>query len=49
MHRKGHRHASGTAPPPATATGGKRWFNGWTSALDAFEITFDGRLPAEGK
>jgi hypothetical protein len=30
-------------------TGRKRWSNGWKTALNAFEITFDGRLSAERK
>ena len=30
-------------------TGQKRWSNRWKAALNAFEITFDGRLSATGK
>ena len=30
-------------------TGQKRWSNRWKSALNAFEITFDGRLSAGRK
>jgi len=30
-------------------TGQKRWSNRWKSALNAFEITFDGRLSAGQK
>ena len=29
-------------------TGQKRWSNRWKSALNAFEITFDGRCPPDG-
>ena len=29
-------------------TGQKRWSNRWKSALNAFEITFDGRSPSDG-
>ena len=29
-----------------TGTGQKRWMNRWKAALNAFEITFDGRLSA---
>jgi len=29
-----------------TGTGQKRWTNRWKAALNAFEITFDGRLSA---
>ena len=32
-----------------TGTGQKRWSNRWKSALNAFEITFDGRLSAGRK
>jgi putative transposase len=30
-------------------TGQKRWSNRWKAALNAFEITFDGRLSAGRK
>jgi transposase-like protein len=30
-------------------TGQKRWANRWKAALNAFEITFNGRLSAAGK
>jgi transposase-like protein len=32
-----------------TGTGQKRWSNRWKAALNAFEITFDGRLSAGGR
>jgi putative transposase len=32
-----------------TGTGQKRWMNRWKGALNAFEITFDGRLSAGRK
>jgi transposase-like protein len=32
-----------------TGTGRKRWSNRWKAALNAFEMTFDGRLSAAGK
>jgi putative transposase len=32
-----------------TGRGQKRWSNRWKAALNAFEITFDGRLSAAGK
>jgi hypothetical protein len=32
-----------------TGTGRKRWSNRWKKALNAFEITFDGRLSAGRK
>jgi transposase-like protein len=32
-----------------TGKGRKRWTNRWTAALNAFDITFDGRLSAGRK
>ena len=32
-----------------TGTGRKRWSNLWKAALNAFEMTFDGRLSAARK
>lgn len=32
-----------------TGAGRKRWMNRWKAALNAFEITFDGRLSAGRK
>jgi transposase-like protein len=32
-----------------TGKGRKRWTNRWKAALNAFDITFDGRLSAGGK
>ena len=32
-----------------TGRGQKRWSNRWKAALNAFEITFDGRLSVAGK
>jgi transposase-like protein len=32
-----------------TGKGRKRWSNRWKAALNAFEITFDGRLSAAKK
>jgi transposase-like protein len=32
-----------------TGAGQKRWINRWKAALNAFEITFDGRLSAGRK
>jgi putative transposase len=32
-----------------TGTGPKHWMNRWKAALNAFEITFDGRLSAGRK
>ena len=32
-----------------TGRGRQRWTNGWKAALNAFGITFDGRLSADKK
>jgi putative transposase len=53
--RQGHsriEQAALTCPIPARLRpgshrkGGQRWTNRWNKALNAFDITLDGRLPA---
>jgi putative transposase len=41
-----HVPVPGDHEPRPTGKGRKRWTNRWKAALNAFDITFDGRLSA---